>query len=159
MSESKAVAVGHIPSGLFIVCAQNPVTKKMDGYLASWIQQISFHPLLISLCIKPGRPAYDLITSGNIFTINIIGDHERNYMKYFWQGYDPEKNPFQDLHYKISDRGGILIDQAKSVIECTLLQKLQPGDHELVIASVLESYVLHDKSKSVVHIRKTGLDY
>ena len=37
---SKAKAVGHIPSGLFVTCVKDGEQK--DGYLASWVQQISF---------------------------------------------------------------------------------------------------------------------
>ena len=50
----KAQSVGDIPSGLYIVCSQNKDEHK-DGYLASWVQQASFKPLLISLstvCFK-----------------------------------------------------------------------------------------------------------
>ena len=63
--KKKRLAIGHIPSGLFIVCAKDD--EKIDGYLASWVQQVSFDPLLISLAIKPGRPVYDLIINGGVF--------------------------------------------------------------------------------------------
>ena len=43
----KAQAVGHIPSGLFIVTTTDG--GKKDGYLASWVQQVSFEPLVLSL--------------------------------------------------------------------------------------------------------------
>ena len=51
--KEKALAVGHISSGLFIVATKNK-DDLIDGYLASWVQQVSFSPLLISLAIKPG---------------------------------------------------------------------------------------------------------
>lgn len=158
--QDPATAVGHIPSGLFIVCAQNPETKIIDGYLASWVQQVSFEPLLISLAAKPGRPAYDLIKSGETFTINVVGDHEKNYLKHFWSGYDPEKNPFEkDVPHDVSPNGGILMKEAKSVIECQLDSMIDPGDHSIVIAKVLESYINDDDAKPTVHVRKTGATY
>ncbi len=52
MQSDKAVAVGLIPSGLFIVAVRDPSTKLIDGYLASFVQQISFNPLIVSLAIK-----------------------------------------------------------------------------------------------------------
>ncbi len=157
--QGKAQAVGHIPSGLFIVTVQDQDKNIIDGYLASWVQQISFSPLLVSLAIKPGRPAYDLIKAGKVFSINIVGDHDKSYLKHFWKGYDPANNPFKEIPFTTGDHGGVLISWAKSVIECQMLSSTKPGDHELVIAEVKNTYTLSDESKPMVHIRKTGLDY
>lgn len=157
--DQKAVAVGHIPSGLFIVCAKDEKNQKIDGYLASWVQQVSFDPLLVSLSIRPGRPAYQSITDGGIFTINVVGEHDRNFLKHFWKGYDPQLNPFDEIPFRETEKGGIIIEKSKSVMECVLHSKFRPGDHDLVIANVLASYVLEEKAKPWVHIRKTGLDY
>lgn len=157
-AKNVAAAVGHIPSGLFIVTATDD-SGRPDGYLASWIQQVSFNPLRVSLAIKPGRPAYDLIMSGKVFTINVVGDHEKQYLKHFWKGYDPETNPFEKIEHTFSKNGGLIMSQAKSTIECKLADKFVPGDHELVIADVVMSYVQDDKSKPMTHVRKSGLDY
>lgn len=157
--QGKATAVGHIPSGLFIVTVQDQDKNIIDGYLASWIQQVSFSPLLLSLAIKPGRPAYDLIQSGKVFSINIVGDHDKTYLKHFWKGYDPANNPFKDIPYTTGTHGGVLINGAKSVIECKMVSSSRPGDHELMIAEVMNSYVQNDEAKPMVHIRKSGLDY
>jgi flavin reductase (DIM6/NTAB) family NADH-FMN oxidoreductase RutF len=160
MTQSElALAVGHIPSGLFIVAVQDPKTGIIDGYLASWVQQVSFEPTIISLAIKPGRPAYDLITSGRPFAINIVGDHDKSYLKHFWKGYDPAQNPFAELSHKIGQNGGVILNQAKSSIECQLVSSQRPGDHEIVFARVLASHVHSEDAKPMVHIRKTGMDY
>lgn len=158
-STSLAESVGHIPSGLFIVAVQNPQSQEIDGYLASFIQQVSFKPLILSLAMKPGRPAYDLIKSGAIFAINIVGEHDKTYLKHFWKGYDPAKNPFAELPHEIGSNGGILLTQAKSSIECRLVQSVHPGDHEVVFAEVLASYHQHPDARPMVHIRKSGADY
>ena len=155
--EDKALAVGHIPSGLFIVCAKD--NEKIDGYLASWVQQVSFDPLLISLAIKPGRPVYDFINGGGVFTVNVVGDHKRDYLKHFWSGYSPDKNPFSLIPHLITEQGGVAIEAAKSWIDCQIKEKIVPGDHQLVIAEVLASKMISDQGKPVTHIRKSGLDY
>jgi flavin reductase (DIM6/NTAB) family NADH-FMN oxidoreductase RutF len=155
-SES-ATTVGHIPSGLFIVAVKS--SGHTDGYLASWVQQVSFEPLIISLAIKPGRPAYDLIKSGHPFAVNIIGDHDKSYLKHFWKGYDPDNNPFNELPHHVGEFGGVILDQAKSSIECQMISSSNPGDHEIVFAKVLSSHVMNEEAKPLVHIRKSGKDY
>ena len=150
-----AQGVGHIPSGLFIVTAKGE--KQIDGYLASWVQQISFNPLLVSFAINADRPGYDAIVSGSPFTINIVGDHDTQYMRHFWSGYD--ESPFSQIDHDVSDSGAVTIKAAKSVVECEFVSKSKPGDHEIVIARVVSSRVLNEEAKPKVHIRKSGLDY
>lgn len=154
-----ATAVGHIPSGLFIVAVQNAENKEIDGYLASWIQQVSFDPMIVSMAMKPGRPAYDLIKSGKTFAINIAGDHDKTYLRHFWKGYDANQNPFNDLVTEIGPNGGVLLKQAKSAIECEMISSHQPGDHEIIFARVLSSSIFNEESKPMVHVRKSGKDY
>lgn len=157
MSTDIAKAVGHIPSGLFIVSAKTG--DQLDGYLASWVQQISFEPLLVAFTIKPDRPGYETITSGKPFAINIVGDHETQYLRHFWSGYDPADSPFNKIEHTITDEGAVLIKDAKSSIICKFKEKTTPGDHELIIAEVIGSEVHSEEAKPKVHIRKSGLDY
>ena len=159
-NQELSTAVGKIPSGLFIICAKQG--EQIDGFLGSWIQQVSFQPLLISLCIKPGRPAYEAIMAQGVFSVNIVGDHKKDLLKPFWSGYDPEKKPFDQNSYQLSERGSLLLEEAYAVIECKKVQSLQPGDHELVIAEVLNSYTHTDLAttiKPIIHLRKNGTSY
>ena len=151
----KAQAVGHIPSGLFIVTTTDGVKK--DGYLASWVQQVSFEPLVVALGIREGRPGYEHIMAGKPFAINIVGEHETQYMRHFWKSY--EESPFGEIPHEVNAEGGLLIKGAKSAITCKMISKTQPGDHEVVFAEVLASNVFEDEAKPKVHIRKSGLDY
>lgn len=150
-----AAAVGHIPSGLFIVTTLDG--DKKDGYLASWVQQVSFKPLVIAIAVRAGRPGYDHIMAGKPFTINVVGEHETQYLRHFWKGY--EQSPFGEIEHTINTQGGLVINGAKSAITCKMISKSQPGDHEVVFAEVLASDVNELEAKPKVHIRKSGLDY
>ncbi len=158
-NREKAKAVGHIPSGLFIVCSKSG--DELDGYLASWVQQVSFEPLKIAVAIGKGRAGYDHIMSGGTFSVNVVGKHEMKYLKHFWSGYQSEDNPFKngEIEHSISDNGAIIMTQAKSTIECKMTEKVVPGDHEIVIAEVIGSYVHDEQAEVKTHIRKSGLDY
>jgi len=153
----ETVAAGKIPSGLFIVATKN--NNKIDGFLGSLIQQVSFQPLLVALAIKPGRPAYDSIMAKNTFTINVAGDHDKSYMKLFWKGYDANENPFDELQITETENQGILLNAAMAALDCRLVETLKPGDHQLVIAEVLQCYTLNADAKPLTHIRKNGLSY
>lgn len=157
LTKEEARGVGQVPSGLFIVCAQRD--GAIDGYLASFIQQVSFDPLLLCLAVRPGRPAYDMIKEGTVFSINVVGDHDRSFLRHFWSGYDPAKNPFAEIPHRIEDSGSVTLSGAKAVIEARLVDSVQPGDHEVLFVEVLGSRVLEEDAKPMVHTRKSGLDY
>ena len=156
-TKENTAGVGKILSGLYIVAATDG--KECDGFLASWVQQISFDPLLLTVAIKPGRPCYDLINSGGLFTINVVGEDNTSVMKPFWSGHQPGVNPFADLETSTTENGSIVLDQAVSVIECRMVSSSKPGDHELVIAEVVSSKVVNGNDKPKGHLRKSGLDY
>ena len=159
LQTDKALAVGLIPSGLFIVAVKDSESGATDGYLASFVQQISFNPLIVALAIKPGRPAYDLIKAKKTFAINIIGDHDKSYLKHFWKGYNPAENPFTELPTHLGEFQGLILDQAKAAIECVMLDSAKPGDHEVIYAEVKASHIMNTESKPLVHVRKSGADY
>lgn len=156
--EQKAMGVGAIPSGLFIICTKDG-NGTANGFLASWVQQVSFEPLMVALCINPSRPGYEEIIAGKPFSINVVGEHEKNYLKHFWKGYSPEENPFNGEieHSEISE--AVAMKDAKSVIVCKLKESMNPGDHHIVLAEVINSQVNNEEAKPMVHIRKSGLDY
>ena len=154
---TRAGAVGKIPSGLFIVVARDG--EKIDGFLGSFVQQVSMEPLRISLAVKPGRPAYEMIQEQKLFTVNVVGDHDSSYLKHFWRGYDPEQSPFDELAHHDGPEGGLVLDAALAAMECRLCESIKPGDHDLVIADVLSSTVLQGDAKPLFHTRKHGLTY
>ncbi|MBL6989181.1 MAG: flavin reductase family protein [Bacteriovoracaceae bacterium] len=155
----KVIPVGHIPSGLFVVCAKNTKSGSIDGYLASWLQQISFKPLLIAVAIKPSRSGYQDIISGETFSVNIVGENESDFLQHFVRGYSEDDNPFIKLNHKVSDDGGIILENVKSVLDCKYVSKTIPGDHEIIIAEVIASYIVNDDTRPRVHVRETGDDY
>jgi flavin reductase (DIM6/NTAB) family NADH-FMN oxidoreductase RutF len=151
-----AVALGKITSGLFIVTATHGVVR--EGYLASWIQQVSFSPLMVMVAMKPGRPCYDLIKSHRRFCINIIGLKNGGVMKPFWNPSE-NANPLDGLDTSVSELGNTILSQAMAVLECEARSSIMPGDHELVFAEVIAGQVLQIEDKPLAHIRKSGLGY
>lgn len=155
----KSRAVADIPSGLFVVAVKDANTGKIDGFLASWVQQVSFEPLLISLAMKPERNIHNLILDGAAFTLNVVGEKNKEFMKHFWSGYDATKNPFDELGLTEGPDGTVLMKDAKSVMVCKNLNTVTPGDHTLVIAEVTHSFEQDETTQTFIHRRTDGLDY
>ncbi len=149
-------AMGKISSGLFIVTAAHDGNR--GGYLASWIQQVSFSPLMVSLAMKPGRPCYDLIKTHGRFCINIIGHKNEGVMKPFWSP-NAEKDPFDGLDYVVTPSGNLVLRSAMAALECEVRSTTTPGDHEILFAEVMAGQEIQVEDKPLNHVRKSGLQY
>ncbi len=155
------MALGKISSGLFIVSARSRSGEKQEGYLASWVQQISFSPMMVALAMKPGRPCYDLIKTGAPFCINIVGTNNGGLMKPFWspkEGVDPFAAMGED-EKRISEKGNIVLLKAMAYLECEFSHSITPGDHELIFAEVKDGGILQPEDKPLSHVRKSGMGY
>ncbi len=153
---SVAAAFGKMTSGLFIVTAAEGSNR--EGYLASWIQQTSFSPLMLSLAMKPGRPCYDQIKTHGKFCVNIVGQNNGGLMKPFWspkEGVDP----FTGLDILVSPRGNLILNSAMAALECEFRSSVSPGDHEIMFAEVVDGRILQPEDKPLAHTRKSGLSY
>ncbi len=151
-----AAALGKVTSGLFIVTAV--AGERREGYLASWVQQVSFSPLMVSITMKPGRPCYNLIKSHGRFCINVIGQKNGGVMKPFWSP-DGKSDPFVGLDHFISARGNLILRNAMSAMECEVRSRATPGDHEIIFAEVVEGRILQADDKPLAHVRKSALGY
>ncbi|MBF0196548.1 MAG: flavin reductase family protein [Planctomycetes bacterium] len=156
-TEENTRAVGQIIGGMYIVTAGSG--DNVDGFLASWVQQASFSPLLITIAIKPGRPCYDHIIKDKYFTLNSVGTAHSHIVKPFWKGYDPDDNPFNSLAHKETEKGGVILNEAASALEAEVKEIYLPGDHDIVIAEVVKCHTIDKESTPMHHIRKSGLSY
>ena len=121
-----AKGVGHIPSGLFIIVAEGESRLMVISPAGS---ANFFNPLMVCFAINESRPGYDAIKSGKPFSINIVGEHDTQYMRHL--------SDMKNLFIKLSMRDSaitLLLSRLKSVIECEFVSSSKPGDHEIVVA-------------------------
>ena len=84
----RANAVAKIPSGVAVLTAADAGTS--TGMLASWMQQAAFEPLMVTVCVKAGRPIETLVAASRSFVLNVLGENPTDMFKHFGH-YDPIK--------------------------------------------------------------------
>jgi|GEM_PF-270747 len=159
---------GKIPSGLFIVTTPPDEIGLSQAHLASWVMQISFSPLLISMAIKKDRPTYAPIIGTGFFGLSLISDQETQILRHFWKSYDSktkENHPFyngsiqwEEGHYKIP-----LLKESLGTLTCRLNEVISPknSDHELFLSEIVEAKIFKNLSEQgpKIHLRKSALQY
>jgi flavin reductase (DIM6/NTAB) family NADH-FMN oxidoreductase RutF len=154
--QALVAALGRVPSGLFVLAVRHG--DRETGMLASWVQQCSFDPPQISLAVKPGRFASDLLTVGAAFAINIIATGQTDLLKHFGKGFGPGEPAFVGLDVYHTAESVPVLRAALAHLDCRVTGRTAAGDHDLVIGQVLAGR-LHSDGQPAVHIRKSGTHY
>lgn len=148
-------AIGRIPSGCAIVTSSHDGVS--TGMLASWIQQASFEPPCVSVCVKRGRPIAGLIDGSGRFSLNLVGDPPAALFKHFGKGFSLDEDAFAGLSVSPSDFGPLL-DSAIARLCCRVLTRVSVGDHDAYFAEVIAASG-QPGAGPYIHLRKTGLGY
>lgn len=148
--------MGKIPSGLFIVTtAHNDLTA---AYLASFVQQVSFSPLLFSVACHPERYPYQLIQKSKRFALNLIPEGDQVLLKTFAKGHGPDSDPFANVAHEFID-GLPILKNAIGAATFELVSETKPGDHILLFGAARKGTLFQADAKAWVHVRKSALNY
>jgi len=154
-AEMVGAALGCIPSGCSILTVEHGGNE--TGILVSWLQQVSFDPPSISVCIKHGRPVEALIDASQRFLVNILGEDRTDLFKHFGKGFSLKEDAFAGLDTRKTEFG-LLIESCIAHMGCRVTSKVPAGDHNLYIAEVVAGGAV-DGAKPYTHLRKSGLTY
>jgi len=153
--DTVGAAVGMIPSGCSILTVEHD--GRSTGVLVSWVQQASFEPLLLSVCVKRGRPAQELIDAAGRFVLNVVPADPSAMFKHFGKGFLLDEEAFHDVATEPSDYGPMLTD-CVAQMGCSVSQKIAVGDHDLYVVAVGTGRSTGG-AKPYVHLRKSGSSY
>lgn len=148
-------ALGRIPSGCSILTVRS--ADRTTGMLASWVQQASFEPPAITVCVKRGRPIAELLSESGKFVLNLLGDDPSAMFKHFGKGFSPDEDAFVGLNVEASEFGPV-ITACIAHLGCTVLDRIAVGDHDVYAAQIIAASAA-DGAKPYVHLRKNGLSY
>ena len=155
--DSIGKALGRVASGLYIVTVR--LGERRTAFLASWIQQASFEPPIISLAVGAGRPAQELFEDGASFAVNLIPSGDTSLMKHFGRGFAPDQDPYAGLDVGRGVTGVEILPTAVANLECKIVASQAVGDHVLYFGEVIGGRLNPEGGEPAVHVRRSGLRY
>ena len=148
-------AIGAIASGCFVLGCQHGGSR--NGVLVSWVQQASFEPLAITVALRKGRPAVDMIEASRRFSLSVLGESAQDLMRHFGKGHPPDVDAFAGLEVGESACGPILASAA-AWMGCEVQDRLAVGDHYVYVGRVVAGEA-KPGARPMVHIRRSGVNY
>ena len=147
--------IARIPSGCGVLAAGTQESGL--GMLASWFQQCSFDPPMITVAVKKGRPIEAILDDTRRFVLNLIGEDIAPMFRHFGKGFAPNERAFDGLAARPDPHGVILAD-CIGYLSCEVVAKYPAGDHQVYVGEVVAGRITDD-ARPYVHLRKNGLDY
>ena len=124
--------------------------------LASWVQQASFEPPLITVGIGKSRAILGILKDAGKFALAQVPQGGTDLMRRFATGGGEEA--FEGLKFVPGTITGAVPTDALSYLECELASHLDiGGDHDLVVGRVVAGDFIGGEPQ--VHIRKNGFKY
>lgn len=155
MREQVGRALGRIPSGCAIVTAR--AGGRRTGMLASWVQQASFEPPMVSVAIKKGRPVAGLIEASKEFVLNVLGENPTVMFRHFGKGFEAGQDAFAGLAIREVACGLEIPDQIAR-LSVRVRGQCEAGDHVVYVGEVVEAKAGEVRPPHV-HVRKSGWTY
>ena len=154
-----AAAVGRIVGSLCAVTTKSEDTQ--SAMLASWVSQASFNPPALTVAVAKERAVESFLMKGGKFNLNVLKEGgEKDVMKALLKPFKPGENRFGDLDVSISENNGCaIVNQSLACIECSVTQRMEAGDHWIVLAEVESGSLLDEVGVTSIHHRKSGASY
>jgi flavin reductase (DIM6/NTAB) family NADH-FMN oxidoreductase RutF len=157
MKQRIGAALGRVPSGLFILTAR--YEDQVTGMLASWVQQVSFKPPMVSVAVAKGRPIMPLISESRKFGLCQLPKGEKVILRKFAGGADLGDDPF--LGFEMAHDTALnlpVFAHCLGYLECELRCHLDvEGDHDLFVGEIKGGGF--NGGEPWIHVRDDGFKY
>src|SRR5438552_6594193 len=140
-------ALGRIVSGMFVITARREPGE--TGMLASWVQQCSFDPPLVSVALKKGREIASWLPEGAPFIVNILDDTQTDMLIHFGRGFSEKEDAFADVEVERIDGSPPIIKDALAFLHCHVTGRCSTCDHDKIIAKRVTCRTLVERNPRV----------
>ena len=160
LQEAIAPVLGRVPSGVFVLTASDG-NGRQTGLLASWVQQASFEPPMLTVAVNQKRYLNDWLTQSPHIVLNLVAEKQFDLLKHFGQGFEPDQPAFAGLETSVTENGVPVLSEALGYLEAEITGQIESGDHIVYLATVTGAgggAAIGDR-QPMVHIRKNGFKY
>ncbi|WP_078959895.1 flavin reductase family protein [Streptomyces sp. NRRL B-24085] len=142
-------AMSRLAAGVVLVTAFEPPLdaegpKGEDvGMTATAFLSVSLDPPLVLVSLRTGSRMDDLLDEQPLWAVSVLSESQRHIAgRFAMKGRISDRLLFEDIPYvRGSATGAVLVGGALATLECRTEQRVEAGDHTLVIGRVLTADV------------------
>jgi len=155
-------ALGRLLGSLCVVTARSGDGSARGAMLASWVSQAGFSPPALTVSVSKDRAVEGLVLKGAPFVLNVLAaGREKAVSRALLRPFAPGQDRFAELAVRDSPGCGapVLFEDASSFLECRVVDRMDAGDHWVLLCGVEGGEVLLEDAVTAVHFRRTGASY
>ncbi|WP_264928233.1 flavin reductase family protein [Streptomyces sp. A012304] len=145
-------AMSRLAGGVVLVTAQEPPLDPDDpgapegeyaGMTATAFLSVSLDPPLVLVSLRTGARMDDLLDEQPLWGVSMLSESQRHIAgRFAMKGRLSDRLLFEDIPYTRGEATGApLVGGALATLECRTEQRVEAGDHTLVIGRVLSAKV------------------
>lgn len=159
--EEFKAALGRLAAGVVLVTAHEPQTDpdaprgEDAGMTATAFLSVSLDPPLVMVSLRAGSRMDDLLDEQPLWGVSLLARSQRHIAgRFAMRGRVSDRLLFEDLPYRRgAHTGAPLMGGALATLECRTEQRVEAGDHVLVIGRVLSADLPSEDGEPLVYFR------
>ncbi|HWK69000.1 MAG TPA: flavin reductase family protein [Rhizobiaceae bacterium] len=124
-------ALGGFVTGVTVVTTNT--RNGPAGFTANSFTSVSLDPPMVLVCIGKTSSNFDNFLNSDRFCVNILGEHQRHVSKQFSA---KVTDRFEGISWTRGVLDNPIIDDSIAWFDCTLEQRIDAGDHHVLIGRV-----------------------
>lgn len=151
-------ALGKVAGGLYIVTVSSG--EKHAGFLASWVQQASFDPPMLTLAFSKERGFHhELLKQSGKLVVNIMGKSNSQTMAKFFKKPEDGKDIFDELDTFTGVTNTPILKDSVAYMECEYKKEMEAADHDVILVEVVAGELHNPEMEPSCHYRDNGFHY
>ncbi|GGR44952.1 flavin reductase family protein [Streptomyces aurantiogriseus] len=157
-------AMSRLAGGVVLVTAQEPPLDPDDpqapqgeyaGMTATAFLSVSLEPPLVLVSLRTGARMDDLLDEQPLWAVSVLAESQRHIAgRFAMKGRLSDRLLFEDIPYTRGETTGApLVGGALATLECRTEQRVEAGDHTLVIGRVLSARVPSAEGGPLVYFK------
>ena len=156
MPNDVAALFHRLSLGVYVVGAAHG--ERRDAFTAAWVMQVSFDPLLLALSINPKNDSYSLVHSSGALTVSVLKRGQLELARRFGTQSGRDHDKLAGVPWHPGRSGAPVLDEALAYFDCEVSERLQVGDHELVVGRVVDGRILDANATPMAYAETGDMD-
>ena len=156
MQREIAALFRQLSGGVYVVGVADG--NRRNGFTAAWIMQVSFDPLLVALAINPGHASYPLLRESGAFAVSVLERGRLDLAEAFGTRSGRDVDKLAAVRWRAAGSGAPVLDDATAFFDCRVVSRHPAGDHQVVIARVVDGGVVAPAAERMLYAETGNLD-
>lgn len=129
--------------------------------LASWVQQASFDPPVVTVAVNNKRYINEWLTVDAEVGLSLVSDSQKKLLSHFGKGFEPDEPAFDGLNTTMTPGGVTVLTDTMGWLAGRVVGSMSAGDHTVYAVQLTFGRPSENinNEKPIVHIRKNGFGY